>query len=91
MAIPSRTGRVTRLYVTRSSANEGITFIRLGIPTAEQPKDGYFQLNQSHPNYNALYSLALAAAINGYRLTIRTESDITSNEYAVVRYMTVDW
>ena len=91
MEIPQRIGRVTRLYVTRSSSNQGITFIRLGIPTSDQPKDGYFQLNQSHANYNALYSLALSAAINGYKLRIRTESDITPTEYATVRYMTVDW
>ena len=91
MAIPQRIGRVARLYVTRSSENEGITFIRLDIPDAEQPKEGYFQLNQRHPNYNALYSLALSAAINGYQLRIRAESDISSNDYAVVRYMTVDW
>ena len=66
--IPQRSGRVRRLYVTRSTENEGITFIRLDIPEAEQPKKGYFQLNQRHPNYNALYSLALTAATNGYEL-----------------------
>ena len=91
MAIPQRSGRVTRLYVTQSSANEGITFIRLDIPDSEQPKDGYFQLNQRHPNYNALYSLALSAATHRYELRIRTEDEITANDYAVVRYMTVDW
>jgi hypothetical protein len=89
--IPQRSGRVTRLYVTRSSANEGITFIRLDIPEAEQPKDGYFQLNQRHPNYNALYSLALTAATNGRELRIRTEAEITPTEYALVRYMTLDF
>ena len=89
--IPQREGKVTRLFVTRSSENEGVTFIRLDIPDAEQPKDGYFQLNQRHPNYNALYSLALTAATNGYELRIRTEEEITPNENAVVRYMVVDW
>jgi hypothetical protein len=89
--IPQRSARVTRLCVTRSSANEGITFIRLDIPDAEQPKVGYFQLNQRHPNYNALCSLALTAATDGLELRIRTEDEITPNEYAVVRYMTVDW
>ena len=89
--IPQRSGRVRRLYVTRSTENEGITFIRLDIPEAEQPKKGYFQLNQRHPNYNALYSLALTAATNGYELNVRTEDEITPNEYAVVWYMTVDW
>ena len=90
--IPGATGRVTRLYVTRTpSPARGVTFIRLDIPASEQPKDGYFQLDQSHPNYNALYSLALSAAINGYLLRIRTEGPITPTEYAVVRYMVVNW
>jgi hypothetical protein len=89
--IPQRSGKVTRLYVTRSKSNEGITNIRLDIPDAEQPKEGYFQLLQRHPNYDALYALALTAATNGYELRIRTEDDITPNEYAVVLYMTVDW
>jgi hypothetical protein len=84
------TGRVTRLYVTEDESG-GVAFIRLQVPADEQPKDGYFQLNQSHPNYNALYSLALSAAINRYLLTIRTSGDVTPTEYAEVRYMVVDW
>jgi hypothetical protein len=84
------TGKVARLYVTQVDSG-GVTFIRLQIPGNEQPRDGYFQLNQSHPNYNALYSLALSAAINGYQLSIRTQADITPTEFAVVRYMVVDW
>jgi len=84
------TGRVARLYVTQADSG-GVTFIRLQIPDNEQPKDNYFQLNQSHSNYNALYSLALSAAINRYPLTIRTRADIVPTEYAVVRYMVVDW
>ena len=59
--------------------------------TRERPKDGYFQLDQTHPNYNALYSLALLAAVNKYTLTIRTEGDITPSEPALVFYMWVDW
>jgi hypothetical protein len=89
--IPQRKGKVSRLYVTRSEENEGITYVRLDIPEADAPKKGYFQLNQRHPNYNALYSLALTAATNGYELNIRTEKEITPDEYAIVWYMTVDW
>jgi hypothetical protein len=85
------TGRVTRLYVTRTESDRGVVFIRLDIPVAEQPKENYFQLDQRHPNYNALYSLALSAAINGYLLRIRTESDIVPTEYGQVRYMVVNW
>jgi hypothetical protein len=80
-------GKVARLYPTK-----GYTYIRLALAAGvAAPEDGYFKLDQTHPNYNALYSLALLAAVNRYTLTIRTESDITPSEYAVVRYMWVDW
>lgn len=77
-------GRVERLYVT-----EGRTFVRLRIPVDQQPLENYFELRQSHVNYNALYSLALAAAINGYVLLIRTIGDVAPGEAAPVRYMTI--
>jgi hypothetical protein len=78
-------GKVDRLYVEAGSC-----FIRLkGI--ADLPLDGLFELHQSHQNYNALYSLALASAINGYTLQIRTAGEIDPSHYAPVRYMVVDW
>ena len=77
-------GKVTRLYVT-----DGVVYIRLdGQPT---PLDGYYRLDGTHSNYNALYALALSAAINGYRLQIRTVADVTPTAHGVVRYMVVDW
>jgi hypothetical protein len=79
-------GKVERLYVT-----EGQTFVRLRIPAAQQPKDNYFTLQQSHVNYNALYSLALATAINGYDLVIRVRGDVSPGESARVLYMVVDF
>ena len=79
------TGKVSRIYSTT-----GRTYIRLsGIPIA--PKYNYFELPMSHSNYNALDSLALVAAVNGYNLQIRTTSDIDPNVIAVVAYMVVDW
>jgi hypothetical protein len=78
--------RVTRLFVT-----EGRTNIRLDLPTAQQPENNYFVLYQKHENYNALYSLALTAAVNGYDLRIRTTADINPGEHAEVEYMVVDW
>lgn len=65
--------------------------IRLAIPPEQAPKAGYFKLLLDHPNYHALYSLALTAAVNRYPLTIRTEEDITSDATAIVNYMVVDW
>jgi hypothetical protein len=78
--------KVARLYVTRGRTN-----IRLNLPAAEQPADEYFVLPQEHSNYNALYSLALSSAINGYQLSIRTTNDINPGDPAEVAYMVVDW
>jgi hypothetical protein len=51
-----------------------------------------------HPNTERLIlpdrvcaPYALTAATDGLELRIRTEDEITPNEFAVVRYMTVDW
>lgn len=79
------TGKVARLYVTT-----GHCYIRLTGVT-DLPLDGYFDLRQSHENYNALYSLALAAAINKYDLEIRTIGEIDSSNFAGVDYMVIDW
>ena len=88
MAIGRFTGRVERIY-----PSEGNTNIRLaGIPEAQQPADNYFTLQQSHQNYNALYSLALAAAINGYDLQIRVRGeDYAPGQTANVLYMVMDF
>jgi hypothetical protein len=84
-------GKVKRLYPSYEST-KGKTFIRLELPaSASAPKDGYFFIDSSHPNYNALYSLALVAAVNRYELTIRTSADISSLAHAKVEYLVVDW
>ena len=79
-------GTVARLFVNAAGAN-----LRLHIPTDQQPKDGYFLLELTHQNYLALYSLALAAAMNRDPLLIRTAGEITEDTRATVQYMVVDW
>ena len=79
-------GKVIRLF----PANR-VTHIRLDIDPKVGPLDGYFDLKLDHDNYNALYTLALAAAVNRLPLTIRAVSDIVATERAVVQYMVVDW
>jgi len=92
MAHPTATGKVIRLY-----ANPNGTFIRLDIAPKTAPPDGYFRLRLSHPNYNALYSLALAAAANRWPLRIRIEGEEAINlkdpvkNPAVVQNLVVDW
>jgi hypothetical protein len=80
------TGRVTRLYPSTPA-----TYVRLDIPENQQPSNSYFALRLSHENYNALYSTALIAAVNGYNLTIRTIGDINPGQDAFVRYMVLNW
>jgi hypothetical protein len=83
----SAIGKVSRIYATGSR-----TYFRLAdIPPEATPQNGYFRLEQSHSNYNALYSLALVAAVNNYDLRIRTVSDIVPTDTAEVAYMVVDW
>lgn len=90
MAVHAK-GKVTRLYPSYEATN-GKTYIRLELPAATvAPKDGYFYIETSHPNYNALYSLALVAAVNRYELTVRTAQDISTQNHAKVEYMVVDW
>jgi len=80
-------GKVSRLYV-----NRGNTSIRLDIDWEKTgPANGYFKLRLDHVNYNALYSLALAAAVNRFPLRIRTVKEIVKDDRAEVEYMVVDW
>ena len=85
--IPSATGVVTRLYVREEGTN-----IRINVDPDLQPKDSYFLLELSHPDYNALYSLALAAAVNRLPLRIRANGDDPiKGRVCTVSYMVVDW
>ena len=79
------TGHINRLY-----PDGGGCYVRLSNADAV-PKDGLFQLDLKHPNYNAIYSLLLLAATNGYPVSIRTSGEITPATVAVISYITVDW
>ena len=90
MAVHAK-GKVKRIYPTYETTRAR-TYIALELPsTAVAPKDGYFVIESTHPNYNALYSLALVAAVNRYELTIRAAAEITSQAHANVEYLVVDW
>ena len=81
--------KVTRLFVHK----KGIS-IRLDLPKSQQPKGAnYFHLEPNHPNYDALYSLALTAAVNRLVLDIRIlgGEDITDVERPRIHYMVIDW
>ena len=80
-------GPVTRLF----ARTDGL-WIRIDAGADPIPPDGYFQLQLKHPNYNALYSLALAASANRWPLLIRIEgeADISPDRAAIVNYFVVD-
>jgi hypothetical protein len=80
------TGKIIRL-----NPRSHTTFIRLDIEPAQRPKAGYFELRLDNKNYNAMYSLALAAAVNRWPITIRTAGEISSASEAVVQFLVVDW
>lgn len=85
-------GQVARLYV-RGTPQIGC-MIRLKDVTpagVDLPQDGYFYLESEHPNYNALYSLAVLAASGRHRLQIRTQGDAVPTSPARVSYMVLDW
>ena len=79
------TGKVKRIYLRTSGC-----FLRIEYE-GTQPKNSYFFLDKNHTNYNALYSLALTAAVNGYNLHVRAKSEIIASKQAEIDYFVVDW
>jgi hypothetical protein len=79
-------GLVTQLY----PPNKSWLNFRISDTTVV-PKDGIFQLPQSHANYKEAYSLLLAAAINRLNVGVKTVSDVKNTEYAAVDYVWVEW
>jgi len=79
-------GLVTRLY----PPNKSWLNFRISDDTVV-PKDGYFQVSQSHANYKEIYSLLLAAAINRLTVHVATTKAVTTTSYADVDYVWVDW
>jgi len=80
-------GKVSRIHPL-----DGVCKISLeGIPADATPLEGVFRLEQDHDNYNALYSLALAAAVNRYDLDIGTYEEIVPHHHGKVEFMLVNW
>lgn len=78
-------GRVNRIY-----SNKGGSYIRLTDSSHTLPKDDYFWLPLSHPNYQSVLACCMAGQINKMSVQIRTEADITPAEHADVQYVTLD-
>jgi hypothetical protein len=82
------TGKVLGIGVDR----EGTQIILDNDPNIG-PKDNQFMLRLDHSNYNALYSLVLAAAANRWTIHIRISGDgqIDPTLEAGIRNIGVDW
>ena len=81
------TGKVNRIWVGVTSAAVFLS----DLPRNSAPARGLFNIPKSHQNFNALYSLALSAAINRKDLTIQTTEDITPNRIGTVSDLWVEW
>jgi hypothetical protein len=77
--------------VSRLSAHTDATYLQLESEQSDLPKNGYFVLKLDNQNYNALYSLALAAAVNRLTLNIKTVEEITPTDFATVDYLLIIW
>jgi hypothetical protein len=82
------TGRIIKFHVDREAA-----IISLDNDPKDGPKGNVWTLKRDHSNYNALYSLALAAAANRWtvRILIEGTSEIDPNREANIRRLAVDW
>jgi len=78
------TGQVTGIL-----ANEGTCHFVLTDPN--KPKDGWFVVPLTNPNYNSIYSLVMVAAVNRYDLNVVTRKDIVNTELAEVAHVYVGW
>jgi hypothetical protein len=87
MATSSVKGKITRLY-----PDSGGCYFRINAPAAApSPKDGYYRLELSHPNYASLYAFLLSCVAWGNEITVRVSKDITASEHAIVVYLVADF
>jgi hypothetical protein len=80
-------GKVKRLY-----PNQEKTFFQLTEgKTAMNPKSGYYYIEKSHSNYQALIDLLYLAAEHRWTLYVRTQPRLDSDGHAEVIYLVVDF
>jgi len=78
-------GRVTSLYPDRG----GVYFRFPGGKTAMEPKDGYYYLPVSHPNYQAMYDLLYRAAEKRWKLYVNCDPKLNAGGHATANYFVV--
>lgn len=81
-------GQVSNIWVNA----DGDAVVKLaGLSGTSAPRNSNFNIKRNYRNFNALYSLALSAAINRYNLVILTTKSIKSTENGIVKELWVDW
>jgi hypothetical protein len=73
------------------AAGHDSTDVVLDNDPAVGPLKNTVGLQNGHDNYNALYSLVLAAAANRWVVTIGTEEEIDPNLVANAKFVQVKW
>ena len=86
------TNRISAKVIGLGADRDGATIMLDNDPTIG-PKDNVFRLELNHGNYNALYSLALAAAANRWPLRIRIagNGEIDPGVEATIATLGVAW
>ncbi|HQR31519.1 MAG TPA: hypothetical protein PLK30_02200 [Blastocatellia bacterium] len=84
-------GRITRIYPHTDKL-----FFRFGGKTSEvktdmNPKDGYYFIPVTHPNYKALADLLYLAAEHDWNIFARPKEALTADGYAEVTYLVQDF
>jgi hypothetical protein len=82
----SQSGIFTRVYT-----DEVRTLFQLDNAAGPAPKNGYFEVPLSHPNYKVMFSFGLAAAIKKTSVHIRTNDALSAGEHGVVTYIVADY
>lgn len=82
------TGKIKTLVADRREV-----IIELDNDPSNGPLGNIWHLDREHGNFNAIYSLALAAAANRWPITIRISSDveIDSSVEAGIKSLGVAW
>ena len=84
-------GRITRIY-----PDSGRVYFHFGGKKKESktdmnPKDGYYFIQVSHPNYRAMVDLLYLSAESDWNLKARTQGQLSPEGHAEVVYLVQDF
>lgn len=83
--VANNNGRVTLLYPDSG----GVYFKLIDGRTGMQPKDGYYYLPLSHPNYQAMYDLLYRTADKKWQLYVNCDPELNANGHATANHFAV--